>query len=125
MIYPLVIGPEQKERADRLVRFAKEHPYDPSKDSVPGDNPNFVLRLNDYRCVFTFTQAHGAVYRHLSISVPSPTGFPSPTAAFEIAALLGFKGWSPGDALPPSDWQVGLNHEEHCAVLAQRVEDLN
>ena len=79
----LVIDDEAIEKVRRVIAYARRHVYYPGfTDTVPGDNPEHVVKLNSFRCVFTFTKSHGGcgnLYRHLSISVPSKD-YPNPAA---------------------------------------------
>lgn len=115
----LVLGDTERQAAHDLALFAArpENHYVPNQSAfVPGDDPRFRLRLGlreDFRCVFSFTRTPSGLYRHLSISVPS-ADYPHPIAVTEIARLFGFKG-------ELGDWQVNLNKDEHCIVVAQRI----
>lgn len=91
---PLLIGPAEKKAVEELVAFAsrEENWYRPGVSQwVPGDRLEYVLSLGTYRCVFTYTEGRGKLYRHLSISVPG-TLYPNPVAATTIAVLFGFTG---------------------------------
>ena len=71
---PLLIDRHARRQAQRVLEFALDpkHWYRPGKDArVPGDDYRFVANLNSYRAVFSITEKDGAVFRHLSISVPS------------------------------------------------------
>jgi hypothetical protein len=100
MLRILVIGEAEKEAASRLVAFAERPenhykppaPNDTAPGPAPGDNPNFVVRFLDYRCVFTITETPQGIFRHLSISVPAKNRFPHPAAIQEIAHLFGING---------------------------------
>lgn len=114
---PLVISETERAAAHKLAEFAArpENHYKPGKTPfVPGDNPNYVLNLWSYRCVFTFTvDPKTRIFRHLSISVPSKD-YPNPAAVEEIGRLFGFKGAF-------KSWMVDVNKDEHCIVVAQRI----
>jgi hypothetical protein len=113
----LVISDAEKAAAHKLAEFAAlpENHYKPGKTPfIPGDNPNYVLNLWTYRCVFTFTvDTKNRLFRHLSISVPSKD-YPHPAAVEEISHLFGFKGSF-------KSWMVDVNKVEHCIVVAQRI----
>ena len=122
MARPLIIDDAAKAKVAKVVAYAMDHPYRPG-DPTPGDNPNFVVMLDTYRCVFTFTRmADEKVYRHLSISVPSAK-YPHPIAAFTIADLFGFTGYDLQAApMRPGDgWIMQVNENEHCIALAQET----
>ena len=54
----LIIGPEAKEGAARVMAHARRHIYRPGEDWIPGDDTAFVLHIPDgFRCVFTYTAA--------------------------------------------------------------------
>jgi hypothetical protein len=72
--------------------------------------------------VFSFTRMpDSALFRQLTISVPSNTKYPNPIAAFEIAELFGFTGRPEEPDRPGVDWLVDINNDDHCIVLAQEV----
>lgn len=117
---PLIIGPQAKVDAARVVAHAEANPYRPGQPT-PGDNPAFVAHFGTYRAVFTITHAEGLVYRHLSVSVPSRK-YPNPAAVFMIADLFGFAGWNEkAPSEPGNGWMLNLNKDEHCVVVAQPV----
>lgn len=121
----LEIGPEQQKQVDDVVAFASkpENRYRPGRSQyIPGDKQGHVCKLNDYRCVFTVTEMDGALWRHLSISVPSER-YPHAAAAFMIARMFGFTGWD-GETCTrlPDGWLGSVNEREHCIVLVQPVE---
>jgi len=103
-----------------LVSYAQEHHYHPGVDPTPGDNPKFVLNLGAYRCVFTFTESHGRLWKHLSVSIPRKGKFPNPAAAFTLATEFGFTGWD-GVTIDkiPDGWLGDIDDERNCIVLAQ------
>jgi hypothetical protein len=115
----LLIDDEAKAKVKKVVDYAHAHPYYlPAAGIVPGDNSSYVAHLGTFRCVFTFTHIKGEVWRHLSISVPSHS-YPNPFAAYTIAELFGFTGWDGKSSTPPTNWQIAVNKDEHCIVLAQ------
>jgi hypothetical protein len=118
----LIIGEAQKEAARRLFEFAMrpENHYKPGPGvGVPGDDPNYVLQLFSYRCVFTITESASGVYKHLSISVPAKDKLPHPAAVEEIAHLFGIKG-------SVDDWaskgHVSPHANEHCVVVVSEFK---
>jgi hypothetical protein len=127
----LVIDDLAKERAAKVVAYAqqRDHWYvldtdNKSKQPPPGTNYRHVTTVNTYRCVFsyTFDERVGMVFRHLSISIPS-VRFASPIAAYAIAELFGFTGWSMDKAeIPGQDWLMSVNPHEHCVMLQQAIE---
>lgn len=115
----LLIDEHAKAAVKKVLDYAAAHPYYlPAAGIVPGDDPRYVAHLSSYHCVFTFTNVHGEVWRHLTISVPSEN-YPNPIAAYTIAELFGFTGWDQKSADPPTGWQIAVNKDEHCIVLAQ------
>jgi hypothetical protein len=126
----LVIDEEAKAKAARVVAYARAHPYDPNRGTdsavaIPGENPQHVVELNSFRCVFTHTYSHdpAAWFRHLTISVPSKD-YPNPFAAYTIAELFEFTGWDGHSAEPPTGWSIAVNKDEHCIVLAQKLAEV-
>lgn len=121
---PLVLDDVTKSRVQAVREFAErtENIYFPSPNAaIPGNNPNFVAQLDTYRCVFTITAYEDKRLRHLSISVPSKD-FPNPISVFTIAGLFGFTGGkveSDITVAPGPDWQVAIDKEQHCIVVAQ------
>jgi len=124
MIRPLNVNKEQQEAIDHLVRFARQPDawFEAFRSRwIPGDNPQYVLHVDTYRCVFTYTlMPDGSVHRHLSVSVPD--AYPNPIAVFQLAVMFGFKGGKDQSGIccgPGDDWQIALNEQEHCVVVAQ------
>lgn len=103
----LQIDDEAKAEVARVLAHAEANPYFPGQAS-PGNDPKFVAQLGTFRTVFTYTHADSVVYRHLSVSVPGGK-FPNVIAAFTIAELYGFTGWSidMGEN-PGADWLVEI-----------------
>lgn len=117
---PLIVDDGAREEVARVIAHAESHYYKAGMPT-PGNDDRFVARLNTYRCVFTYTDSDGAIWRHLSISVPSKN-YPHPFAAFTIAGLFGFTGWDERTIEPPPEgWEIVVNQREHCIVLAQIV----
>lgn len=118
----LTINDEAREKCNRVIEYAKAHPFHlPNDGTVPGDNPDHVAQLDTFRCVFTFTHDKGQVFRHLSISVPGGK-FPHQFAAWTIATMFGFTGWDGKSSNVPSGWLCGLNEHDRCIVVAQEIE---
>jgi hypothetical protein len=120
----LTVDEDQKTAIKHLVNFAKQPEawYIMGKSPwIPGDNPEYVLHVDSYRCVFTYTlDPDGNVYRHLSISVPE--NYPNPIAAFQIAAMFGFTGGQEEEGIctgAGDNWLMNVNEDEGCVVLAQ------
>jgi hypothetical protein len=119
MIRALVIDDAAKAKAARVLAHAEGHHYFPERTMLlPGDDERFVARFNDYRAVFSYTHSDGAVWRHLSISVPARGKYPHMGAAFVIANLFGFTGWDRRtvDALPEG-WLANVNEDDNCIIL--------
>jgi hypothetical protein len=125
----LNLSTENKARAQRVLDHATkpENRYKPPCNWVPGDRPEFVARIDTYRCVFTITEfPDGKLFRHLSISVPNRKAQPNVIAACTLATWFGFTGAPMHEGIatrPGIDWQVGLSEEEHCVVLAQLLPE--
>lgn len=117
----LKIDDEARAKVAAVIRYAEQHHYHPETGEVPADDPNLVIQLNDYRCVFSFTHADNTVWRHLSMSVPNDA-YPHPAAAFLIADAFGFTGLDMERPMTmPAGWIGGVNEKDHCVVLAQEL----
>jgi hypothetical protein len=124
-IRPLIIDAVARAKIAHLIEHAEGHHYHVGVDPIPGDDPAFVIHLDTYRVVFTFTEDHGQLWRHLSISVPAPEKYPHPAATFTIAQEFGFAGWD-GATLDrmPHGWHLKIEREPPLhIVLAQKVAD--
>jgi hypothetical protein len=108
----LLLSGDGQARAHEVALYAAQpaHWYRPGVTSfVPGDRPEYVARIDSYRCVFTYTVAEGSLWRHLSISLSSRAAgkLPSPIPAWTIASWFGFsggivaEGFPEGTAAPP------------------------
>lgn len=127
----LELSPNSKKKALKIVKHAKKraHWFNPRTpgwlNKIPGHDPRHVCKLNDYRCVFSYTHdtEQGKVFRHLSISVPSKD-YANPAAVKVIASMFGFTG---SDGIPnddfPDDWVVRVKEDgpidDHCIVVGQ------
>jgi hypothetical protein len=116
----LVIDDVARAKAARVLAHAEANPYRPG-DPVPGDQPGFVAHFGDYRSVFTYTHADRLIFRHLTVSVPTPRKYPNPIAVFEIANLFGFTGHTGISDTPPRDWKWEANLAERCIVVLQAI----
>jgi len=123
----LIFDETNKQKVEKLLEFANrpENYYVIGTTSfIPGDRPEYVAQINDYRCVFTMTKDEGLIYRHLSISVPVPGRLPHPIAAFTMATWFGFTGaiMNKDVAMEPGkDWQIGLGGDKGCVVFLQAL----
>jgi len=118
----LLIDDAAKAKVARVVAHAMSHIYVPRRSPIPGDDPNFVVNLDTYRCVFTFTRIDGKLYRHLTISIPRPNIYPNPIAAFHIAVLFGFTGYNENDPEKPGvDWMMDVKRDENAVMLVQEA----
>lgn len=119
---PLVIDDTAKLKAQAIMAHADKHHYKPDVPGPPpGDDPNFVTNFNDYRTVFSFTEADGVLWRHLSVSIPSKN-LPNPIAVFMIAELFGFTGWELEMGMNPAkDWHIQHNKRANCIVVAEPI----
>jgi len=118
----LIIDNEAKSRATEVLDFASkpENIYRPGpKVKAPGDNPNYVMNIGDFRVVFSLTESQidQMIYRHLSISVPDRNRFPNPVVVNEVIQLFGFTGGL--DAC-----MVDANQREGCIVVAQALRPI-
>lgn len=128
----LTIGPAQKSAVARIVEFAEkpENWYRAESSSPPGDKDEHVLQLGDFRCVFSYTAFKGALYRHLSVSVPAAGNYPNPIAFCALASLFGFTP-PPKEKLSPGTpagfaktWQIQPNPQDNCVVVSEKIREL-
>jgi hypothetical protein len=128
-VRPLIISNHEREAAARVVAFAKDrqHWYRPEEpgEIAPGLQEGYVLNLWSYRCVFSYTFLRGQLYRHLSVSVPSPDALPNPVAVWTLAALFGFEDWDGKSYDAPKNWQLAQSVKDNCIVVAQKVAKLD
>jgi hypothetical protein len=119
----LVIDKEARAAVAQVVAHAlePENYYEPGlSPQPPGDDPRYIVLLNTFRCVFSITKApDGRLFRHLSISVPTPGKYPNEFAVLEIARLFGFTGWDGHRLYFPDNWMIDANQEDECVILAQ------
>jgi hypothetical protein len=122
---PLIIDKEAERRIAEVVKFARGNVYRPGlSENAPGDDARHVVEIfKGFRAVFSFTEGPDWVYRHLTVSVDSPS-YPNPIATFTIADAFGFTGWKleMGEQ-PASDWMGDVNRKDHCVTLLQPVKD--
>jgi hypothetical protein len=129
----LIIGPDEQATIAKVVAYATEpgHWYTPGPSAaIPGDNPEYVAHVPDgFRCVFTFTQHEGKLFRHLTVSVNAKDKYPSPEACVSLAREFGFT--ASGDELDliarmqQDGWLASPGHEgENCIVVVQPVNEI-
>lgn len=127
----LELGERAERKARKVVTYAKKkaHWYNPRvagwMSRIPGQQAESQCKLNDYRCVFSYTidSERDKVFRHLSISVPSED-YANPTAIKTIAEMFGFTG---SDGIInddfPEDWILHVKKDgpidDHCVVVGQ------
>ena len=117
-----MIDDNAKAKVARVIGYAMDYPFFPGKSPTPGDDPNFVVHLDTYRCVFTFSHVEGKVYRHLTISIPRTKFYPNAVAAFHIAELFGFTGYDKSQpSKPPEGWMMDVKRDENYLMLVQEV----
>lgn len=133
----LVIGPEARWRIGNLRKFAegREHWFRPGVDDwTPGDMPEYVATVSDYRVVFTWSiGGSDVVYRHLSVSSPRPeTHLPIPYTCWSLATLFGFTGFDPDNPgrdveHVPDGWQARIDKDAPIANIAviQHIEGVS
>lgn len=105
------------DRVKEVVEYASrpENVYRPGPGArIPGDVPEHVAILGDFRCVFSFTDVRDELYRHLSISIKTGT-MPNPVLVQEIARLYGFTGTF-------EDWGLALDAANRLVTLGQKIE---
>lgn len=123
----LDLNGENIEKVQRVIAHAAKPKnwYKPFSGAptvlAPGFDFRHVTQLNDFRCVFSFTEdSKGRLFRHLSISVPGKK-YPNPYAAYTIAGLFGFTGWDGKSAQPPDSWIGKVDEQDRCVQLAQET----
>lgn len=126
----LLIDDQARARVRRVRAFAEQpgnyyvvEPGGFTTQKPPGDDPRHVCFLDSYRCAFSITRADGALWRHVSISIPAHGMFPNPFAVWMIVQEFGLTGWDEQSGVPPEDWQCKLSKEENCIIVAQKLED--
>lgn len=118
----LVIDSVARETAERILKYAESHHYLVGESAwVPGDDENFVGHFNDFRVVYSFSEAEGRTFRHLTVSVPG--GLPNPIAVFMLAELFGFTGWDETKGMEPAkDWSINVGQNPPHIVVVQEIE---
>lgn len=131
----LELGDRAARKAKKVVNHAKKKAnwYNPKApgwmSKIPGHDRRHICKLNDFRCVFSYTidQDNNLVVRHLTISVPGKN-YPNPHAVIAIARLFGFTGKPPEGEMFPPDWAVGPKQDgpidDHCIVAGQVIAGL-
>ena len=126
----LHVNRKNREKVNRVVNHAKmkKNWYDPSvpgwMNNTPGHDRKHQCKLNDFRCVFSYTvdAQNKKVVRHLSISVPREN-YPSPWSVKAIAELFGFTGKPEPGADFPKDWALHVKKDDpvddDCIVIGQ------
>ena len=117
---PLIIGPEERAAAVRIIAYAEKHPYYVGDAMVPGNIPQHVLIwTSGYRAVFSMTASGGVLWKHLSVSVPEL--LPNPEAVKVIGVLFGFSSEPVGRSVFPTSWGVELSKQERCVVVVEKT----
>jgi hypothetical protein len=117
------LGPQELKRVKELVEFASlpENHFVPLVSPTPGDNPAYCVMLGTVRAVFTLTISNGALYRHLSLSIPQgqdgPCRFPNLVISEELARHFGFTGGL-------DNWMVSPEHDQGALVIAQHAGEI-
>lgn len=128
----MLILNDAQERAKEIALFAAkpENWYRIGESTfIPGDRPEYVLTSGTTRAVFTWTRiTETDVRRHMSISVMS-RNYPNPVLVWTLAHMFGFTGSKP-DASgviqePSKTWAIGIDDDEHCIVVQEKVLDLS
>lgn len=127
----LELGDASRQRAHEVALYAArpENWYRPRVSQwVPGDRPEHVADLGDFRCAFSYSVTQGRLHRHLSISTRTPTGpgLPAPLAVWTIASWFGFTGAeASAEGLverAAADWLFApVAVPFKCVVLAQEI----
>jgi len=123
----LRLDEENRQKAKMLIEFAEKpenHYIVGVTPFVPGDRPEYVTFLDDYRCVFTVTKHEGRTFRHLSMSVPSPGALPNVLASFTVATWFGFTGAPMNKDVAVhhgKDWQVSVSEDKKAVVFLQEL----
>jgi len=118
---PLIIGPEERAAAVRIIAYAEKHPYYVGDAMVPGNIPQHVLIwTSGYRAVFSMTASGGVLWKHLSVSVPGEH-LPNPEAVKAIGVLFGFTPEPIGRSGFPTKWGIELSKHENCVVVGEKT----
>ena len=122
---PFIITPQKKQAIRELVSFAakKENWFSETATWSPGDRPSYVIELDTFRVVFTYSKIGFMVYRHISISVPGKGNYPNPYVAYTISHLFGFTGGRVEDedfvTAPGPNWQMRIDKQHQCIEFIQ------
>lgn len=125
----LLLGADQRQQIQNLCRFAADpaHWFTQARIAecfVPGDVPEYVLTLQTFRCVFTWTESStGRMFRQLSVSIPDPMKLPGRVAVFALADAFGLTGWDleRNQGRPPQDWIVEAGRRS--VIVAQLISE--
>lgn len=115
-----------REEAERVVKYCEDpqHWYRPGPDvELPGnvrEQTMFFDFGNEgvYKCAFSITEHEGRLWRHLSVSVYKQNRAPIPAFVFEIADLLGFRGYE-GQGRPGANWACDYSEELQVAAVLE------
>jgi len=125
-IRALLLGDRECALIERVVKHAFRFPVSLTKvketiagtEPPVGDNPEFCCIIpNGFRCVFSFEEQPHGWCRHLSISIPTVDGAPSPIAVEMLMPAFGFTG-------KLTDCYVWVTRQPHfCVEVLQLVTD--
>lgn len=126
---PLPITEEMHALVRRVLEYAlaERNYFQPTaKLPAPFNNPNHVVQLHQYRCVFAITRTDGKIWRHLTIGTEEKGRFVAPIVLFTLAQMLfGFTGWNGRSEQPPREWGAVADKERNCVVLVQEFHGVN
>jgi hypothetical protein len=120
---PLIIDEAARAAIAKVLDYAKDHHFHQGDPPATLDS-NYCVELSTYRVIFTFTNAGGALFRHMTISVPDKNLYPNPASAFMLAHEFGYTGWDQ-TMRPPLDWGIKVDEEHHCIVIAQKLHTID
>lgn len=122
----LPVTEELKEQVRRVVEYATAscNHYDvASGQKPPQENPNHVIQIHLYRCLFSISiDPENKAWRHLQISVAQKGQFVAPVVALTIASMFGFTGWDGRSPKPPRDWAGTVDKEANAVLLFQEFK---
>lgn len=127
----LQINDENKAKAQKLHDYAKQPghwfwiPEDLHQGFIPGEHDEYVVHIDTYRCVFTYTRQEDKLLRHLTVSVPTEGKLPNPLVAFTIATWFGYTGARVEEGVarqPGRDWVIGAEGSL-CITIMQEIEE--
>lgn len=128
-IRPLVIGAEQREVIQRLIKHAEEHVVPihdvvramGNPDRAVGNDPSFQCVIPvGYVCTYSHEQQTPGICRHLSIAVAGDGKAPNPAAVQMLMQEFGFRG---GFEALDGVWEEEINPTKSAINVLQLISN--